>query len=271
MITNKLFRIVSLPIFLLLILGVSSGVEAQTLDAFNPGANANISDFLPLADGKILVGGTFSTIAGQSKRNIARLNADGTFDATFTTETDINGSILQFIAQPDGKILIAGGFATVNTVTRNRVARLNADGSLDSTFNVGFTPPVGVSRMALQPDGKILIPVNFGGFLIQILRRNPDGSADNTFSAPEFNSTPNNVIFQPDGKVIATGAFTTVDGNARSFIARFNSNGTIDSTFTTPTINTFIFGLTLAPDGKMYIQYGNAQVAEIHTRELRTA
>lgn len=245
---------VCLSIVLLLILGLSNAIRAQTLDAFNPGANANVNDFLTQPDGKILVGGSFSTIAGQNKRNIARLNADGTFDATFTTDTDITGSILQFLAQPDGKILIAGGFATVNGVTRNRVARLNADGSLDTSFNVGFTPPVGVSRIALQPDGKILIPVNFGGFLLQVLRRNADGSADNTFSPPEFNSTPSNVIVQPDGKVLATGSFTTVDGNARRLIARFNSNGSIDNTFIAPNPDqSSIFWLTLAPDAKMYV------------------
>ncbi len=248
-----MFKTLCVAVTLLLILGVSDLTKAQTLDAFNPVANANISDFLPLPDGKILVGGTFSTIAGQSKRNIARLNADGTFDATFVAETDITGSVLQFVAQPDGKILIAGGFNTVNGVTRNRVARLNADGTLDLTFNVGFTPPVGVGRIALQPDGRILIPVNFSSS-IQVLRRNADGSADASFVAPVFSSNPNNLIVQPDGKVIATGAFLTVDGISRKFIARLNSNGSLDNSFINPNPDqSAISWLTLAPDGKMYV------------------
>ncbi|CAN5423536.1 hypothetical protein BH10ACI3_BH10ACI3_10780 [soil metagenome] len=251
---TKLFRIVISFTALLVVLVITNNINAQTLDAFNPVANGNINDFLPLPDGKILVGGTFSTIAGQSKRNIARLNADGTFDATFTTEVDITGQVFQFIAQPDGKILIAGGFATVNGVSRNRVARLNADGSLDTGFNVGFTPPVGVGRIALQPDGKVLIPATFGGSINQVLRRNADGSADATFVAPAFSSSPNNLILQPDSKIIATGAFLTIDGVSFKFIARLNSNGSLDSSFTSPNPDqTNISWLTLAPDGKMYV------------------
>ncbi|MBK9765712.1 MAG: VCBS repeat-containing protein [Chloracidobacterium sp.] len=249
----RVLRIACFSSVLLLIIGSSTAFKAQTLDAFNPGANANISDFLPLPSGKILVGGTFSTIAGNAKRNIARLNADGTYDATFTTETDITGSVLQFVAQPDGKILIAGGFATVNGVTRHRLARLNEDGTLDTGFNAGFTPPVGVSRIALQPDGKILVPASFSG-TIQVSRRNVDGSIDSSFNAPTFSGNPNNLIIQPDGKIIATGAFLTVGGVDRKFIARLNENGTLDTSFTSPNPDqTNISWLTLAPDGKMYI------------------
>ena len=233
--------------------GLSANSVAQTLDAFNPVANSNINDFLPLANGKILVGGTFSTIAGQSRRNIARLNADGTFDATFTTETDITGQVSQIIAQPDGKILISGGFATVNGVTRNRVARLNADGTLDTTFNANLVPPVGVSRVSLQPDGKILVPASFSG-TIQVTRRNSDGSIDSSFNAPTFNAIPTGLIVQPDGKIIAFGGFFLVGGVDRKYIARLNADGSLDTSFTSPNPDqSNISWLTLAPDGKMYI------------------
>ncbi|MET0754156.1 MAG: FG-GAP-like repeat-containing protein [Pyrinomonadaceae bacterium] len=238
-------------IFMILILVIAAGIQAQTLDVFNPNANVSVDDIEYLPDGKLLICGQFTTIGGQNRRAIARLNADGTLDTTFPTVDTAFQNILDAIIQPDGKILISGGFSTINGVARVRVARLNSDGTLDTGFDVGLTPPIGSARLALLPDGKVLVPANAGNGINRVLRRNSDGSADASFSSAIFNNTIGQVVAQADGKVIAVGGFTTVDGVSRMGIARLNANGTLDKSFNANS-NNLVFLVTLAPDGKIY-------------------
>jgi uncharacterized delta-60 repeat protein len=113
------------------------------------------------ADGKILVGGAFTTLDGDLtlRNRIARLNADGSVDSTFDPDANVDVSALAL--QGDGKILIGGAFTTLagGATTRNYVARLNTDGTVDSTFNPNAS--WGVYALAVQADGKILVG---GGF-----------------------------------------------------------------------------------------------------------
>ena len=109
------------------------------------------------ADGKILVGGSLFSFNGATINGIARINIDGTLDVGFNAGSGPNSAIYSLTTQNDGKILIVGLFTTINGVARNRVARLNADGSLDT----GFAPTGGANgtiySVAVQPDGKIII------------------------------------------------------------------------------------------------------------------
>ncbi|HYY56460.1 MAG TPA: hypothetical protein VE842_03955, partial [Pyrinomonadaceae bacterium] len=87
-------------------------------------------------DGKVIVGGNFSKYNGIDIISIARLNADGTLDTTFNQGGfGTDATIFDIVLQPDGKILIAGSFTQYNRVARSRIARLNADGTLDTTFS----------------------------------------------------------------------------------------------------------------------------------------
>ena len=113
-------------------------------------------------DGKILVGGLFTNIAGISRNEIALLNSAGTLDGSFNSLV-VNG-VLSIAVQPDGKILIGGSFTIAGGVAKNRIARLNADGSLDTTFNVGTGANDTVNTIALQPDGKVLIGGRFTAY-----------------------------------------------------------------------------------------------------------
>ena len=105
----------------LVVPGISFSVSA--LDGFNPNANDTVSSVALQADGKIVIGGYFTSIGGVARNYIARLNADGTVDADFNPGTDyyVNSIALQ----ANGKILIGGGFSSVGGVTRNKIARLN--------------------------------------------------------------------------------------------------------------------------------------------------
>jgi uncharacterized delta-60 repeat protein len=104
-------------------------------DAFNPGANSPVHAPVVQADGKILAGGIFTTLGGQSRSRIARLNSDGTLDNTFNPGAD--AWVYSLAMQADGKILVGGGFTALGGQTRNRIGRLNPDGILDATFNPG--------------------------------------------------------------------------------------------------------------------------------------
>ena len=110
------------------------------------------------SDGRVLIGGNFTTVNGVSRNRIARLSADGSLDTTFLNGLAGATSIVQSIAvQPDGRVLIGGEFTTVNGVSRNRIARLNADGSVDTTFLNGLAGASGggVFSLAVQPDGRV--------------------------------------------------------------------------------------------------------------------
>jgi uncharacterized delta-60 repeat protein len=121
-------------------------------------------------DGKVLIGGDFTLVKGASRNGLARLNADGTLDQTFNPGPGISSGtgaipyVEGILVQPDGRILIAGWFATFNGTVRNGIARLNADGSLDGSFNPGSGADGVVRAIALQADGKMLIGGDFTTF-----------------------------------------------------------------------------------------------------------
>jgi len=163
-------------------------------------------------DGKILVGGYFHAINGTNRNAIARLNANGTLDTN--SALGIGGSFWDSVSalavQSDGKVLVNGGFATSGGTNVGGIARLNADTSLDTSFNP--TPGMYGGPIALQPDGKVLVGLN---------RLNADGSLDSTFNpGTGANGSVRTVALQPDGKVVIGGDFTTINGIVRPHVAR---------------------------------------------------
>ena len=159
-----------------------ASAQAPLPDGFNPGANADVYSLAVQADGKILVGGWFSTLGGQTRNCVGRLNADGTLDSGFNPGA--NQRVNSLAVQADGKILVAGWFTTLGGQTRNYIGRVNANGILDSGFNARAGNLV--ESLAVQADGKILL----GGWLntlggqtrIGIGRLNPDGTVDSGFN-----------------------------------------------------------------------------------------
>jgi uncharacterized delta-60 repeat protein len=122
--------------------------------SFEPGDAATSAYRLALQeDGKILVGGGVSTVSGM----LIRLNEDGSKDESFGSELELNGLIQSIALQLDGKVLIGGRFTAINGIGRNRIARLNADGSLDIAFNPGNGANGAVHSVLVQPDGQVLL------------------------------------------------------------------------------------------------------------------
>ena len=122
------------------------------------------------ADGKVVVAGYFSRVHGQPGSTVARFESGGALDPTFLAGSAFNGGASAVAVQSDGRILIGGNFTahTVDGVVtpRNGIARLNADGTLDTSFNPGTGTGVdgSVLAIALQSDGKAIIAGSFTTF-----------------------------------------------------------------------------------------------------------
>lgn len=153
------------------------------------------------SDGKIVVVGEFTSYNGSSANNIFRLNPDGTRDTAFNMGTGLNGQVFALAIQTDDKILVGGQFNSYNGVPVTQFMRLNLDGSIDTTFNMGtgfagFASTVNV--IELQNDGKILICGGFSTYndinVTRMIRLNTDGTRDLTFNQMTgFDQVPSDV------------------------------------------------------------------------------
>jgi uncharacterized delta-60 repeat protein len=127
------------------------------------GFNGTIQPIQLQTDGKILVGGLFTSYSGVSSGRVIRLNTDGSVDTGFVIGTGFNNSVYSIQLQPDSKILIGGTFTSYSGVSRNRIIRLNTDGSIDTSFVIG-TGFSGIPYISLQSDGKILVGGTFTSY-----------------------------------------------------------------------------------------------------------
>lgn len=233
-------------------------------DAFELGRNGTVALIAQQPDGLLLAGGFQHTLAGQVRIGLGRLYADGELDTPFNpaagpagTSPVVNCAVVQ---EEEAMIIVGGNFRQMGGLLRSNLARLNADGTVDSGFTANVTfeeiwaEPV-VSALALQPDGKILVGGNFnrvGGVArTNLARLNANGTVDTSFN-PEASGMVETLAVQDDGKILAGGSFTTIGGASRSFIARLNADGTADSTFN-PGADSAVYSLVLQPDGRILV------------------
>ena len=293
MFTASFFRSALRPLFVsaLFLSAVAAFAQSPSAaDGFDPNVDGNVYVLATQADGKLLVAGQFTSLrpgvgASAIRNNLARLNPDGSVDATF--DPNANGPIRALVLQSDGRIVIGGDFTALQpngaatTTTRNRVARLNANGTLDLTFNPnisGGTLPQ-VNALALQPNGKLVVggrfttvqPGTTAASRNHVARFNPDGSLDAAYNpnpnsivlalvsqleASNFTGTPRTAV--GDGKIVIAGGFTSLQPSGtgvvttRNRIARLNANGTVDSEFD-PNANNAVAALAVQRDGKIIL------------------
>ena len=200
------------------------------------------------SDGKIVIGGFFTDVQGVPRNRIARLNADGSLDATFNPGTGCRFKIVPpdpwepFVfavaVQPDGKIIIGGNFVTYNGVTNVGIVRVNSNGSLDSTFNVGAGVNSWVRSLLVQPNGQIMVTGWFTSYdnhsHSRMVLLNQDGSADPSFNPNFGDLTAVYTVAQVDaGKYIVAGhsANTNNPGYWAREMARLNPDGSFDTSF----------------------------------------
>jgi uncharacterized delta-60 repeat protein len=197
---------------------------------------------------------------GVTGQRIGRMNADGSADNSFNIAIiESRGEVVSTALQPDGKILLSGLFDRVNGMVRHRITRVNADGSLDQTFNSGSGISGAINVIFVQPDGKILIGgdfSNYNGSQQDLARINADGSLDATFNPVLTSSSGSNhvaaIAFQTDGKILISGFFSTVNGVNRTNLARLNADGSLDNSFN-PILGGSAASLLVQADGKIMI------------------
>lgn len=217
------------------------------------GADASIKALAIQPDGKILLGGAFTTINGQMRHHLARLLPDGTLDPTFTPRA--NQAVWAIAVQPDGKIVAAGGFSEVNGEAHQNIVRLETNGAIDPTF-VAMADQY-VLTLALQPDGKLLLGGDFtrvnGQVRKGLTRLNGDGSLDPAFAA----DTEGRIVtlaLQADGKILVGGEFGKTDaaGQLHDNLMRLNADGAIDVDFTAAADNV-VLALALQADERILV------------------
>jgi uncharacterized delta-60 repeat protein len=219
--------------------------DAEYTTNAGSGANAVISAMVVQSDGDILYGGNFTTWNGATANRVVRLNSNGTTDTDFLTNlgSGANNYTNDFAIQSDGKIVVGGSFTSWNGVTTNRVVRLNADGTKDTTFatNIGTAANGTVAEVEFQSDGKIVLGGNFptwnGVTVNRIVRLNSDGTRDTAFTTATGSAVAtgsvSGLLLQSDGKILVSGSFATWKGNTVGGIVRLNSDGTQETAFTT--------------------------------------
>jgi len=243
--------------------------------SFNTGSgfNQNVKTILVQPDGKILVGGVFTSYNGVTQNRITRLNPDGSRDTSFNIGSGFGSFVRDIILQPDGKILVCGNFATYNgTNFGTSVVRLNTNGTRDTTFDApdfsNYPTSYAINTIALQSDGKVLVGGEFHsvGTRVELVsgtaaeysglvRLNSNGSLDTSFnigsgfiretSKVSTNSEISKIAVQSNGKILVTGDFTVFNNSSQNRLIRLNSSGSKDTSFNV--------GSGLSLDGRAFI------------------
>ncbi|MBX2960501.1 MAG: PKD domain-containing protein [Flavobacteriales bacterium] len=226
-----------------------------TLDGtFNIGAglDSTVRTISIQPDGKIVVGGEFIIYNGVPTNRLVRLNSDGSIDLTFAIGSGADNEIKATALQPDGKIIVGGSFTFFNGLNTSSIARLNMDGTLDTSFTTRITPAGVVWSISLHTDGKIVVG---GGYSGKVGRINTNGSLDTTFNVGSgANISVNTTTIQPDGKIIIGGGFLSFNGTPIKRIARLNIDGTLDTSFVVGVgVGGQVYTSTIQSDGKIII------------------
>ncbi len=224
-----------------------------------------IFSVLAQSDGKILVGGLFSSVNGQIIYNLVRLLPNGAIDPGFGTSFGMSRSVRAMTTQSSGKIIVVGSFCAVDGTPRGHIARLNTDGTLDLTFNPGTGTDNIIYAVAVDSSDNIYIGgafTNFNGTTRNNLAKlQPNGALDLAFdpgtgtagSVPDVRAiTPPTATAGP----VLGGFFTTYGGTIVNRIVRVNATTAArDTAFTTASgtaFNNVVRALTLKSDGKYY-------------------
>lgn len=239
-------------------------VEAQLTHidsnfSIGTGASGIINRIDIQSSGKIILSGDFQTFNGTSNKRIVRLLQSGAVDNTFTSGLGVEGPVRASSLQSNDKLIIAGLFNSYDNKPSKNIARINVNGTLDTTFNIGGVGPNNeVFETFTQSDGKILLAgffskynnVNFTGFV----RLNSDGTIDTNFDIGSgTNLAPDCFAQQKNGKLLIGGPFLRYKGLDVNKLFRVHLDGTFDTTFNTGFISGHVFEVLTLPDDKIII------------------
>jgi uncharacterized delta-60 repeat protein len=204
---------------------------------------------------------------------LIRLNTDGTKDTTFNIGTgfynrmaDAVNVVQTIVVQSDGKILVGGNFERFRSLDQENLIRLNADGTKDTSLDIGSGFSSNVYSITLQPDGKILVGGAFSSYQgvprKKLIRLNTDGSADNSFDEGlTFEDCfVYCTIMENDGTIIVGSYSYNYEALIQNNLVRLNTNGSKDNSFNAGitffnnnNTNASIYSILLQPNNQLLI------------------
>jgi uncharacterized delta-60 repeat protein len=227
-----------------------------TVTTINDYDALEVYGIVPLADGKMYVSGFFSSFRGVARRGLVRLLPDGNIDSSFALvplSSNANfdsATTLQTnrpVVQPDGKLLLVGNFRRIgSTPFPLGVARVNPDGSVDTTFQPGgFSREAQIREPVVQPDGKVVLGGRFrvgadfdanatGGVYsnLPLIRLNSNGTLDESYGY--FRTGPGESFFVRS--LALQGEKIVASDQGHDTLFRFNVDGTLDTSFRQPVL-----------------------------------
>ena len=220
---------------------------------------AFVASIQPQADGKILIGGAFETVGGAERQYVARLNFDGSCDASFVPAL-CNAPVREILAQSDGKVMIRGGFNRIDDLPHRTIARLNSDGTLDSSFDPGIALYQAYA-MALDSNGDVRVCAEYvdnGVYQPQLVQLRADGSIDPAFTpVPGFGYGTKHLRCLPDGRmVVALDQY----GQSPAFEV-LSPSGQVDPSFVFPVVDSAL-GQVIAVTATNQIVLGGLSLAD---------
>lgn len=255
---NPLNIILTILVFFVHTISYAQLSNVDTTFQIGTASSASVNKIDIQSTGKIILSGDFQTFNGVAKKRIVRLNPNGSIDNTFLSGLGIDGPVRATAKQSDDKILVGGIFNTYNSTTIKNLVRINADGTIDSTFNTGIGPNNEITEIFVQHDGKILISGFFSKYnnvsFIGFVRLLPSGAIDPTFNiGTGTNLAPECFTQQTRNLILIGGAFLRYKGLNVSKLFRVDLNGNVDSTFNAGNIAGPVQEVMALPNNKIII------------------
>ncbi|WP_207432221.1 fibronectin type III domain-containing protein [Sabulibacter ruber] len=241
--------------------------------SFNAGINQNlekaptIGAVVVLPSQKIVMYGFFENIRGVSRPAYVRLNANGTVDEEFEFNAGEARSVVQMLPAPgtEGKLLIRGLIVFKDEMNKpiasKNIFRLNADGSLDQTFQLDDQVYDAHTNLAIQPDAKILVTGKFrnsGGY--RLYRYSSEGVLEANYQVGVANSSQalTSIAPLPDNSVLLGGYFTAVNGVNRNHLIKLDPQGAVVPDFDAHlSPEAFVNGIVYTPNQEILLKKTN--------------
>ena len=230
-----MFGRLALVASLCVLTGVASTARAQIIRSIISPTIAQVFDrgtvnaIAVQADGKVIIGGSFTYVGNTPRNNIARINTDGSLDTTW--DPNPNGSVALLLMET-GNVYVAGGFTSIGGQSRNGLAKLSTSdtGTADATWNP--TPSAVVHALALDGSGNLYVGGQFtfiGGLFrnrIAKLSTTGTGAADATWNPNTTSGDVKALALDGIGNIYAGGTFTNIGSQARNNVAKLSTSGT---------------------------------------------
>ncbi|ANB19261.1 delta-60 repeat domain-containing protein [Dokdonella koreensis] len=216
--------------------------------------NGSVQALLRLPDGSLVFGGTFTSVNGQPRANLAKLRPDGTLDPDWNPAPD--REVYALAADTAGNVYVGGWFYAIGGQSRTNLAKVSATGTGTADASWNPAPDSFVYALAVDAGGAVYAGGQFGMIggqnraNLAKLAGTGSGAVDATWD-PAPDSTVRALTVDGAGNVYAGGQFFLVGGQARRYIARISGGGVVDATWN-PTASGLVGALALDGAGGVY-------------------